>query len=350
MKSLLFIPDISGFTSFVHSTEINHSKHIIKELLELLISANDLGMELVEIEGDALFFIFKKQVPSLKELEALTTKLHREFHMYLHDFSRKRVCPCGACKSAIDLNLKFVSHISELDFIEVAGQRKPFGPDVIQVHRMLKNSVKSDEYSIISDEYLREHSTEPSYEQWKKGTDNYDFGLVKYAYKTHHKKSYNFPALKLKQVQNNQKRLVSIEHIFNANLLDLSEYILDFDKRKLWSTGIKEIKHNPKELNHIGAEHLCILEQQELLISTVAGSIENKDMLYIEETNSIPFTKNLTVSYSLKQLPNNKVNFHLEVFCTTKHIFQNIMHPVLSRNLNKGMSASMKKLNAFFPS
>ena len=35
MESLLYIPDISGFTEFVHQTEIEHSRHIVSELLEL---------------------------------------------------------------------------------------------------------------------------------------------------------------------------------------------------------------------------------------------------------------------------------------------------------------------------
>ena len=38
--TLLFVPDISGFTRFVNETEISHSRHIIAELLETLIDAN----------------------------------------------------------------------------------------------------------------------------------------------------------------------------------------------------------------------------------------------------------------------------------------------------------------------
>lgn len=55
-NDLLFILDISGFTEFVHYTEISHSKHIVSELLELLIDENSIGLELAEIEGNALFF------------------------------------------------------------------------------------------------------------------------------------------------------------------------------------------------------------------------------------------------------------------------------------------------------
>lgn len=55
-QAFLFMPDISGFTQFVNKTEIEHSTHIIQELLEIIIDANELKMELIEIEGDAVFF------------------------------------------------------------------------------------------------------------------------------------------------------------------------------------------------------------------------------------------------------------------------------------------------------
>ena len=54
--ALLFVPDISGFTQFVQTTEITHSRHIIEELLEKLIEANDLGLQVSEVEGDAILF------------------------------------------------------------------------------------------------------------------------------------------------------------------------------------------------------------------------------------------------------------------------------------------------------
>ena len=55
-KGLLFIPDISGFSRFVSQTEIEHSRLIIQELLETLINANQMGLEVSEVEGDAILF------------------------------------------------------------------------------------------------------------------------------------------------------------------------------------------------------------------------------------------------------------------------------------------------------
>ena len=67
-EGLIFIPDISGFTRFVNQTEIEHSSHIISELLETLIDTNQLGMEMIEIEGDAILFFKSADMPSLEAL------------------------------------------------------------------------------------------------------------------------------------------------------------------------------------------------------------------------------------------------------------------------------------------
>lgn len=49
--SLLFMPDISGFTVFVHATELEHSQQIFSGLLETLIAADHLNLRVAEIEG-----------------------------------------------------------------------------------------------------------------------------------------------------------------------------------------------------------------------------------------------------------------------------------------------------------
>jgi hypothetical protein len=46
-RGLIFIPDISGFTRFVNEVEIEHSRLIIQELLEILVDAQERS-EIVE--------------------------------------------------------------------------------------------------------------------------------------------------------------------------------------------------------------------------------------------------------------------------------------------------------------
>src|SRR4029079_1726865 len=100
-KGLLFIPDISGFTRFVNETEIEHSRLIIQELLEILINANQIGLEVSEIEGDAILFYKYGECPGLEDLYRQVEKMFCEFHRSLVLYDHRRFCQCHACVSAI---------------------------------------------------------------------------------------------------------------------------------------------------------------------------------------------------------------------------------------------------------
>ena len=55
-KALIFIPDISGFTKFVTKCAIDHSNQIISNLINIIVDSNQLGLQVAEIEGDAVLF------------------------------------------------------------------------------------------------------------------------------------------------------------------------------------------------------------------------------------------------------------------------------------------------------
>ena len=107
-KSLLFIPDISGFTKFVKTTEVEHSQHVIAELLEVLIAANTQNMVLAEVEGDALFFYKEGQVLSQEKLLAQIESMYTAFYSHLRRIEKHRICPCMACTTVSDLELKII--------------------------------------------------------------------------------------------------------------------------------------------------------------------------------------------------------------------------------------------------
>src|SRR5260221_13994052 len=51
----LVLADISGYTSFVAKTELEHSHEILTELLELLVEKFTPLMVISKLEGDAVF-------------------------------------------------------------------------------------------------------------------------------------------------------------------------------------------------------------------------------------------------------------------------------------------------------
>jgi hypothetical protein len=138
---LFFIPDLGGFTKFIAETEIQHSQHIIKELLEILVDANTLGMKVSEFEGDAVLFYRNGAPPSLDQLVQQARKMYVDFHAHLKKFEYNRVCQCGACAGASGIALKMVAHFGSAGTMQVKNHLKFIGKDIIIAHRLLKNSV-----------------------------------------------------------------------------------------------------------------------------------------------------------------------------------------------------------------
>src|SRR5215204_2015967 len=112
-RGLLFIPDISGFTRFINENEIDHSRLIIQELLELLINSNQMGLEISEIEGDAILFYKFGDPPSIDELYRQVHFMFCAFHKHIIGYDCQKYCQCKACTSVRNLTLKVVTHYGE---------------------------------------------------------------------------------------------------------------------------------------------------------------------------------------------------------------------------------------------
>src|SRR5215217_6262112 len=157
-KGLLFIPDISGFTRFINETEIDHSRLIIQELLELLINSNQIGLEVSEIEGDAILFYKFGEAPALDELYRQVENMFRSFHRQLMAYEYRRFCQCKACTSAIDLTLKVITHYGEFTGYNVKNFNKLIGKDIIVAHQLLKNNIEQHEYWLVTKNLLRDEN------------------------------------------------------------------------------------------------------------------------------------------------------------------------------------------------
>jgi hypothetical protein len=128
---------------------------VVVELLRAVISvASRPGgtLKLAEVEGDAAFFyaICREDDDITAELAAIKKQVigfFRAFYQTLH-----RLCVFNPCiRNAQDLRLKVVIHAGEVALEHIHGFDKLFGMDVILAHRLLKNSVPSPEYVLMTD-------------------------------------------------------------------------------------------------------------------------------------------------------------------------------------------------------
>lgn len=136
------IADISGYTSFVAKTELEHSHEILTELLELLVEKFTPLMVISKLEGDAVFAyagenIFTRGDTLLEFIESVYVAFRdRQISM-----RRKTTCTCNACRNIPSLDLKFITHFGDYIIQNIANVRELVGSDVNLIHRLSKNHV-----------------------------------------------------------------------------------------------------------------------------------------------------------------------------------------------------------------
>jgi hypothetical protein len=224
-KGLLFIPDISGFTRFINETEISHSRLVIQELLEILINANQMGLEISEIEGDAILFYKFGNVPDLKEIYSQVEKMFCEFTRHLLVYDQHRYCQCRACVSAAGLTLKIITHYGEFASYQVKNFTKLIGKDVIVAHQLLKNEIEQHEYWLVTKNLQNNPpGSLTNWMQWNLSTKKTEEGEIPFHY------------TQLSQLKNE----VTVTPFRTP---DLSQKTVVFSLSRVYDTGIITLFH-----------------------------------------------------------------------------------------------------------
>ena len=141
-KGYLLLADISGYTSFIARTEIEHAENVISPLLETIIGKLGDMLTFVKLEGDAVFaYVPENQVSSCSAMLELLDQTYLIFRDSATDMHEHATCPCKACKAIPSLDLKFFVHHGEYVIQKVAGTIDLLGNDVTLIHRLAKNHV-----------------------------------------------------------------------------------------------------------------------------------------------------------------------------------------------------------------
>lgn len=329
-KSLLFIPDISGFTSFVQTTEVEHSQHVIAELLEVLISANTQDLKLAEVEGDALFFYKENSIPSKEKLLAQIETMYTAFYSHLKIMETNRICPCNACATAPNLQLKIILHTGELQFLTVQGNRKPFGEAVIKAHRLLKNSVDSENYALISAELVAEidllEDNKSVLFDFNQGKDTYDGVDIPYIFSEIDSSKLKLNKFTMPLVVNpTMPPDFSRTLHFKVNTYEVYEMITNYRHRHKWVEGVDEFIFNENEVSRLGTEHVCIINGNHFNFTTVIKDVPAHQLVYGELTFSLPPLEKLYQFFILDPINENECLLTIEMFWETKSVWQKFL-------------------------
>ncbi len=135
------IADISGYTGYLVDVELEHAQDILADLVGAVVSALRPDFRLAKLEGDAAFMAMTAETIDGSMLLDTIERCYFGFRRRRRDVRQATSCECNACSRIPDLDLKFVVHHGSAIEHKVAGQRELVGPDVIVVHRLLKNEV-----------------------------------------------------------------------------------------------------------------------------------------------------------------------------------------------------------------
>lgn len=341
-NAILFMPDISGFTDFVENTAISHSKHIITELLELLLDNNTIDLELAEIEGDALFMYKLTDAINSKSIEAQIREMYIAFHKHLKRYEYERICQCGACASAYNLRIKFIVHYGMIEFISVKDSNKPYGSEVIKIHRLLKNKVPHKEYALFTENVLppKEHSI----------IDTYDFGNITYSFQTLEELKSQIPDEKPAPHNPPKTKLFEISDTIEHPILDLYEIISNFEIRTLWTKGVDRLEYDKNRINRHGDKHNCLLSDgSKLQPETIKIATKPNELVYGEQTSDIPMLKRFAIYQNLKEQSATATKLTTEIYVDFKPIGY-LMRPLITSKFQKGIKQNIESLKTYVAS
>jgi hypothetical protein len=336
-KGLLYIPDISGFTRFINETEIEHSRLIIQELLEILINANQIGLEVSEIEGDAILFYKFGETPDLKDLYKQVEKMFCEFHRHLSVYDIRRFCYCKACTSAINLTLKIITHYGEFAGYNVRNFNKLIGRDIIVAHQLLKNDIDQHEYWLVTKNLL--HDSPPAgfaqWMKWNSSTKQTESGEIPFHYTQLSQLKKEIPPESMPQQELSKKiKMISVSKEYETDIITLFHATGDFNFRSRWQEGVKTVEEVNHFLPRVGMRCRRIMENGESIIYASSYSY-HPERIEFSETDE---KENVTY-YTLEKINDNKTKLKID-FYVKKNLLAQI---IFNLGKKKKMEADFHK-------
>jgi len=349
---LIFIPDISGFSAFVNNTDVAHSQHIIEELLETIINANEIGLEVSEIEGDAVLFYKAGEMTSIKELFQQVELIYTKFHTHLKMYEHTRICQCGACSSANNLKLKFVINFGDMRFNTIKDHVKLFGKEVIVSHRLMKNEVPHAEYvlftnNVITDEKDRAEADSLGWGKLEQNSEEYDIGNIEYQYMTldplsqripvPHIESYGLKGAKTKILENNIIIEAPINMVFDV--------LSDFSIRHFWSSRIKGSDKLNGKISRNGSTHRCLINDNKYDPYFVAHDFKSSTGKIVFSETDLRVGVSIVYELTMVDLATTKIRTHS--FVSGKYLKPLIFSLFFKKKFEKAGKESNAKLSDY---
>jgi hypothetical protein len=161
------IADITGYTGYLSSSELDHAQQTLTALLNLLIRQTKPPLVISRLAGDAVISYglregFLQGQTFVEVLEQTYVAFRRAIELMV----RNTTCPCNACRNIGALDLKFFVHYGQFAVQKLDAHEELVGSDVNLLHRLLKNHVTEctgiRAYTLYTDPAIRQLGLEES--------------------------------------------------------------------------------------------------------------------------------------------------------------------------------------------
>lgn len=144
-RGFFLIADITGYTTYLGESELEHARQTLTDLLELVVDQTRPPLTVAQLEGDAVlsYALAEGFVTAQTFLERIE-ETYVEFRRAIDLMVLNNTCNCNACANVSALDLKFFLHYGSFAIQPVGDIRQLVGSDVNLIHRLLKNSVTVD--------------------------------------------------------------------------------------------------------------------------------------------------------------------------------------------------------------
>ena len=283
-NAVILIPDISGFTHFMSSMELEHASHLISSFLETIVKAANGRFEVSEIEGDAVLLYKKGGVETKQELLDQCLEIFNAFHYQRKALQQVVLCHCGACQSIINLSVKFIAHYGVISEFKVDRFVKASGIDMIIAHRLLKNSINSSEYILLTDNLIKQVSDQNNEcgLAWKASSEEFaSIGKVNFQYAVIEDLKSTVPDPPKHELKYEDQNQGFFQLDIGAPYKDVYMALIDMPARIHWMGGLTAVKQEDTHA-FVGSIHYCSLNEVTAEISPVHVKHEKSGIDYAE--------------------------------------------------------------------
>jgi hypothetical protein len=319
---------------------------IIQELLEVIIQSNHIGLQVSEIEGDAILFYKFGDPPDLQSIYKQVEAMFCAFHKNLGAYNRSKYCHCKACLAAVDLTLKVISHYGEFTGYSVQNFHKLIGRDIIVAHQLLKNDIPQHEYWLVTNTLAKNNSLSgfAQWMEWKSSTKQTENGEIPFYFtRLAPLKDHIIPETPSAPDLGDKEKVVTVSKIFDTEIIALFHASGDFANRTFWQEGVIKTEEVTHLLPRVGMKYKSISETGEAVIRSSSYEFRPER---IEFTESDETNKTLT-RYLLEKINDQATKLTIEYYIQKKFASQILFNLFQKKKYESKLNRSLDRLAEF---